>query len=368
MGNTVSGAPEMMVKLPGLLQERHRNGTPRWRVRVEGDKTRRITLPVGPDSPDFLHHYHAARVGELWQPGKTQAVERSLDWLCQRYLDYLARMVAAGQMSDATLRQRRSVLTRLCDHLDPDQTRYGACDMDAPTSAFIAIRDAWADRPGAADNLIKTIRAVYAWSMERGEINYNPIAGIGSINRAGTGAVPWTVDDLQAFKRRHPRGSTPHLWLTLQAFTACRIGDAIWLGRNNERTIDGQIWLEWQPRKKGSAPVCIPMLPPLYEATRASTIIGPAYILTKGGRPYSSAESLRNQVRRWCDDAGLANRTSHGIRKAMGELMAENGCSQHQIMAVMAHTQARTSEVYTRGAERRTLAADGMAALGALNW
>lgn len=359
----------MRVHLPGLLRERHRNGAPRWRVRVEGAPGRRLTLPVGPDHPDFLHHYHAARAGEAWAAGGAAPVERSLDWLCTRYLAHLGRMVAAGQMSADTLRQRRSVLTRLCDHPDADGTRYGACDMDAPTGAFIAIRDAWADRPGAADNLVKTIRAVYAWSIERGEIGHNPAAGIAMINRRPRGgAQPWTAADLAAFRARHPAGTMPHLWLTLHAFTACRIGDAIWLGRGNEVTRGGQVFLEWQPRKKGSAPVSIPMLPPLWHATRAVTVVGPAYVLGKRGAPYRSAESLRNQVRRWCDDAGLPDRSSHGIRKAVAALMAEAGATQHQIMAVMAHTEAKTSEIYTRGASRRALAADGIAALAALEW
>lgn len=360
---------EMRVKLPGLVKEKHRNGSIRWRVRVSGNKAQRIKIPVGPDHADFLHHYHAARAGEEWVPGQARVVERSLDWLCRRYLDYLARMVAAGQMSDDTLRQRRSVLTRLCDHLDPDGDRYGDSDMDAPPAAFIAVRDAWADRPGAADNLIKTIRAVYTWAMERGEIGMNPAAGIGTINKTPKGgAVPWTPDDLRKFRDHHQPGTMAHLWLTIQAFTACRIGDAIWLGRDNEKRRDGVIWLEWQPRKKGSAFVAIPMLPPLYTATRATNVIGAAYILGKRGQPFKTAESLRNQVRTWCDDAGLPGRSSHGIRKAVAELMAEAGCNQHQIMSVMAHTQAKTSEVYTKGADRRILAADGMRALENLKW
>jgi hypothetical protein len=37
-------------------------------------------------------------------------------------------------------------------------------------------------------------------------------------------------------------------------------------------------------------------------------------------------------------------------------------------MAVMSHTQAKTSEVYTKGVQRRILAADGVAALEALDW
>lgn len=360
---------KMRVRLPGLLKEFHRNGSVRWRVRVEGDKRKRITLPVGPDHAEFLEHYYAARAGDEWQPNEAKTVERSLDWLSGRYLAYLGKMVEAGQMSDATLRQRKSVLTRLCDHLDEDGTRYGDCDMDAPAAAFVAARDAWADRPGAADNLIKTIRAVYQWSIERGEISHNPAAGIAAINKAPKGgATPWTPDDLRKFKEKWAKGTVPHLWLTLQAFTACRIGDAIWLGRANEVTAGGKIWLEWQPRKKGSAPVSIPMLAPLIEATRASNVIGPAYILTSKGTPYKTAESLRNQVRKWCDAAGLPDKSSHGIRKAMAGMMAEAGCTQHQIMAVMAHTQAKTSEVYTKGAQRRILASDGMAALAKLRW
>ena len=59
----MTGDASMLVNLPGLLRERNRNGTPRWRVRVEGDKARRITLPVGPDDPDFRNHYEAARAG-----------------------------------------------------------------------------------------------------------------------------------------------------------------------------------------------------------------------------------------------------------------------------------------------------------------
>lgn len=359
----------MRVRLPGLLIERHRNGSKRIRVRVEGDKSRRIAIPVEPGHRDFLNYYHAARAGQVWQPDGDHAVEHSLDWLTGRYLDFLQKMVEAGQMSAATLKQRRSVLGRLCDHLDEDGTRYGECDLDAPSSAFVAVRDAWAAHPGAADNLIKSVRALYKFAIERGEITHNPAAGIGAINRNPKGgATAWTPDDLKAFRKAHPAGTTAHLWLTLQAFTACRIGDAIWLGRSQEVSHNGQIWLEWQPRKKGSAYVSIPMLPPLYQATRASKVQGPAYILNENGQPFKSVETLRVRVQRWCKAAGLQGRSSHGIRKAMAELMAEAGCSQHQIMAVMSHTEARTSEVYTKGAQRKLLAADGIRALANLEW
>lgn len=362
----------MMRDLPGLLVEEHRNGAPRIRVRVKGDKARRLTIPVGLDHPDFLQHYHAARDGQEYVPGRRKVVDRSLDWLCAQYLPFLAKMVEAGQASRATLNQRRSVLTRFCDHQDDDGDRYGDADMDAPQYAIVAVRDAWAATPGAADNLVKTLRALYRFAIARGLARANPAAGIEAINVSKGGAKPWTLADLKRFRETHPKGSTARLWLTLTAFTACRIGDARILGRGHEVQRNGQTFLEWQPGKKGSAPVSIPMLPALQEATRAVTVVGPTYILNDQGRPFASTEALRVRVQRWIAEAGLNKDghklSSHGVRKAVGDFLAENGATQHQIMAVMAHTQAKTSEIYTRGVDRRNLAISAMQSMAGLEW
>ena len=79
-------------------------------------------------------------------------------------------------------------------------------------------------------------------------------------------------------------------------------------------------------------------------------------------------EVLRNRFRKWCDAAGLEGLSSHGVRKAAGHLLAQNGCSQHPIMAIHGHTEAKTSEVYTKGFERWTLAADAMRTLEDMEW
>lgn len=68
----------------------------------------------------------------------------------------------------------------------------------------------------------------------------------------------------------------------------------------------------------------------------------------------------------WCDAAGLTGLSSHGIRKAAGHLMALNGATQYEIMAVHGHNNAETSQVYTNGVDRArlgTLAADKLAGL-----
>ena len=358
----------MRVDYPGLLIEPLKGGM-RYRVRVIGDKKRRVAIPVGPDHPDFKRHYDAARYGETYAaPPITKAARNSLRWLVERYLSHLDAKAAADLGSPATAKQRRSLLTRLCAHQDADGEGYGALDMDMPPQAFVQVRDAWMATPAEADNLIKAARSMYAWAIENGEMAANPVAGIAKIHKPQGGAKPWSTAELRQFLKAYPLGTVQHAWASLCMFTACRLGDALVLGRRHEVERNGQTWLEWQPGKRGSAPMTLPMMPALKRSLRALPVLGPTYLLTTRGKPFSSVNSLGNTVRDWCRSAGLDDRSSHGIRKAMAGLLAEEGCSQHQIMAILAHTQAKTSEVYTRDAERRILAGEAMKTLAGLEW
>ena len=259
---------------------------------------------------------------------------------------------------------------RICSSIrSAKRCGYGANSIRAPKAAFLRLRDDLAHTPGAADNFMKAIRSVYEFAREQGLVEENPATGIKKINtNPKGGAIPWSSDELKAFRQTHPKGTTAHLWLTLQAFTACRIGDVVLFGREHETVRDGILWLDWQPGKKGSAPMSVPILPPLAEAIKAQTVVGPTYLLTSHGKPFSSPESLRNRIRKWCDTAGIERRTSHGIRKATAAVLAEMGCSQHQIMAMLAHTRAQTSEIYTRSAQRRVLAKEASELLATLKW
>ncbi len=278
----------------------------------------------------------------------------------KEYLAWLKAQVDVGVYAPDTLKQRRSKLARLTPYCD-----YA---IEIPQPELIRIRDTMAETPGSADNFIKSIRAMYAWAVERRLCDTNPAIGIGRLNPGMGGAKPWTVDDLLAYRNIHHAGTPAHLCLTLFMFTASRISDAVVLGRGNEFERGGIRCLGWQPKKKGSAYIEIPMLPPLYKATRAATVQGPTYLLTDHGRPFKSPEGLRNRFRKWCDVAGLYDLSSHGIRKAAGHLLAQEGCSQYQIMAIHGHTPAQTSEVYTKGMERWHMAVEAMRTLENMDW
>lgn len=362
---------DMRIDYPGLLREPLPSGNVRWRVRHEKDKTKRTLLNVTPDHPLFLEYYDAARAGiSLAKPeaDKPSAVKGSVGWLVELYTEAMNTMNRQGQMASATVKQRKVFL----DWFREQRGTFRAATM--PPSDLVKLHDLKADTPGAADYFVKAVRAMYAWAILRGLAQSNPGKGIGKLNIEGTGATAWTFEDLRADRDRHPPGTMAHLALTLFMFTACRISDAVRLGRANEITRQGVTWLDFQPGKRGSKRVGIPLLPPLQNALRSGTVVGKTYLLTEQGKPFQSSNAFDNKFRSWVAQAGLvdaegkATRSSHGIRKAAGELLALEGASQYQIMAVHGHASPKTSQVYTDGVDRDALAARAMAKLARMDW
>ncbi len=355
----------MNTRLPGLLCEKLPSGAFRYRVRQEGKKTNRITLTVGPNDSDFFQQYKAARIGV--KPEKatkiiTTAPQGCIQWLADLHVAWLTTEVGHGNQSWKTLKKRKMMLNRLTSIA-------GEFTTDIPRSEIVKFRDMFSNTPVMADDMVAAIRVMYDWGIERGYCAENPAKGIKNFGRKGTGAVPWSVEDLKQFKDHHQPGSMAHLALTLVAFTACRIGDARLLGRQNEITRDGITYIEWQPEKRGASFVSIPIMPQLKKAIRDAKIVSPTnYLVTSHGRPFSSADAISQRFSKWCKEAGLQNRTAHGIRKAVGHILAESGCTQYQIMAIHGHSESRTSEVYTRAVERPELARQAISVMNNLDW
>lgn len=364
---------DMRLNFPGLSR-RVRGKAVAWRVRVEGKPNCKITIPVGPDHPEFLAHYRAARAGDrLDPPTASTETEGTVGWVVQGYLDHLAKQVQAGTASPLTLKERRNLATFvLAQKSDQPRTRgreWRGLPCQIPTAELIAFKDRMLTTPGKARNVWKFMAAAYDHATERGRASSNPFRAVArpKYTSAG-GAKPWSLDDLAQYRKAHPVGTMAHLCLTLFMFTACRIGDAYRLGREHEVRQNGALRLAWQPAKAGSRPVNIPILPPLDRAIRAQTVIGQTYLLTQAGKPFASPEALRNRFQKWCAEAGLEGLSSHGIRKAAGHLMALAGATQYEIMAVHGHANAATSQVYTQEVERASLGSLAASKLAGMDW
>lgn len=212
----------MKIRYPGLLAEKLPSGAIRYRVRIEGDKARRIPISVTPDHPQFVEIYRAARAGVRLTPEATpeeRAIRGSIGWLAAKHLAALEREVAAGAASPLTLKKRVGVMKVLTD-------KYADYAMDMPQAKLVELRDEFVATPARAEGIMEGIRSMYRWAADRGLCAVNPAIGIARIDKGKGGAVPWTADDLRKYRKHYQPGTTPHLALTLLMFTACRIGDA----------------------------------------------------------------------------------------------------------------------------------------------
>ena len=147
-------------------------------------------------------------------------------------------------------------------------------------------------------------------------------------------------------------------------YTGMRRSDVVQLGRQHVK--DG--WIskpQWKGRNRHPTMIEIPMLEPLAEIIAASPTGDWTYLVTEYGRPFAIA-GFGNWFRVRCDEAGLTGLSAHGMRKAGATLLAEKGASTHQLMAVFGWRSIAEAELYTRAADRKRLAREGLALLGEL--
>jgi len=84
--------------------------------------------------------------------------------------------------------------------------------------------------------------------------------------------------------------------------------------------------------------------------------------LTHGDGQAYTPEGFGNWFREQCRKADIPDKCSaHGLRKYGATKLAEAGATEFQIMAFLAHKSTHEAMTYVRDAQRKKLAADGMA-------
>ena len=81
--------------------------------------------------------------------------------------------------------------------------------------------------------------------------------------------------------------------------------------------------------------------------------------MTAFGKPFT-ANGFGNWFRRRCDEAGLPHCSAHGLRKAGATIAAENGATEHQLMAMYGWESPKQAALYTRNADRKRLIGGAM--------
>jgi integrase len=334
----------MNFRLRYIVEDVDRHGNIRIYVRVPG--RRKVRIRERPGTEAFLAAYRAALIDR-----RTASKNGSFASLCRSYYG----SGAFSQLDTSTQSWQRRALERMCE-----------ADGDKPVRLLQARhimqrRDDLAATPGAANNLVKALKAVFKWALSADEVTSNPARDVPRLKYATTGHHSWTIDEVAQYENRHAIGTKARLAMALLLYTAGRREDAVRLGPQHVRS--GRVrFTQAKNEHRSPVEVDLPLHPELAAVISATTAGHLAFLVTEYGRPFTPA-GFGNKMREWCNEAGLPQCSAHGLRKAAATRLAERGATTHEIMAVTGHQTLAEAERYTRAAERKRLADSGMSKL-----
>jgi integrase len=343
-----------------LFSPRRKNGLPKycsWNLdrfgkrRVRFRKRGFTTYLVGiPWSEDFMRRYAAALEGVHALAidigaGRTRA--GSFNELCAKYY----RSVGFQNLRPSSQIKYRSLIEAV--RASCDGTGGDALMIELRRDHIVSLVESRARERGkqSANNWLKTIRVLLNFALDERLIDHNPALGIKRYRMEGDGHATWTEADVASFEARHPQGTMARLALELLLGTGQRRGDVVSMGWQHHR--DGRIFVSQQ---KTRSKLLIPIGPSLKAALADIPRTRLTFLLSERGVPFT-AGAFGKWFRQRCNEAGLPQRSAHGLRKLMAKRLADAGCTLDEIKAITGHRTAAEVLRYTKDASQ-VLAAD----------
>jgi site-specific recombinase XerD len=272
---------------------------------------------------------------------------------------------------------KRNLLDAVC--LEPistaDQRLIGSLPYAIVNAGPIkSLRDRRPTTEGANGRL-KALRGLFAWAVEEKLMTRNPAKDVPYLKSKSTGFHTWTVEEVRQYEERHPIGTKARLALGLLLFTGQRRSDVATLGKQHIRkpehmpaelrALHPGRWLsfrQYKGRNRSPVDLTIPVLSGLEEILAESQCGDLTFLVTAFGNGFTHA-GFGNWFRDRCNEAGRRHCSAHGVRKAGATIAAEQGATSHHLMAIFGWKKIAQAEVYTKAAEQKRMAAQGVAAL-----
>lgn len=346
-----------------------RHGKERWRYRANRH-AKPIPLRGLPGSTEFDENYTAAVQGKtavvVAMPGASlpqtfnaarRLLEASIEW---------------GQLDPETqINKGRKLKLFLERPVDPAfKLTWG--DTPVVKMDFHQLDALIADvslNHGAnvAKRWLEQINALIMVALRAKWINFHPGFGLTVSPIKSDGHQEWPREIREQFETFHPVGTPARTTYELGFWLGNRRSDIVRL-RNEQRvtvdfeTEDGSFKVvkafafrqKKNERLNGGKEMFLPIMP----RVDASIPSHSGFVLTTtraGGKPYS-AKALTGMMQDWTAQAGIApGYTLHGLRKSLGNYLAELGLSARQIMEVLGHSNLAAAEVYVRKANAKKL-------------
>ncbi|MDO9641353.1 MAG: tyrosine-type recombinase/integrase [Pseudotabrizicola sp.] len=308
----------------------------RWRHR-KGGRTTSLGTEYG--SAEFIRRYAvatnsaplhpsdiAARVPSRFQQG---TLSRLIDeWYKSAHFEALGKGTRKGYRCQAE-RLRGSYGDYLVQAMQPKQIR----DMMA----------AKAGMPNAANNVLRILRFILDVALEKGLIGHYVARDVKKYATPDEGFHTWTEKEISAFYAVHHPGTVPHTCMTIMLYTGAARKDAASMGRAN--LCDGRICYS-----KNATKTCagVEVNIPIHSALAACLALVPPefkfFIQTAKGTELTPG-TLGNYMRKWCNEAGLPQCSSHGLRKACERRLGEAGMKEQEIASVLGFVDTTTPHI-----------------------
>lgn len=289
-----------MSPWPNVTRFIDRHGHERWRWRKLGYPT--VTLHGEPGSPQFMADMERARQSAPLAVGKHKVGPGTFAALCVEYYQSAAWR-ALGPITQATYRGELERFRAKAGHVPIRLMR---------RQDVLRFMDEKAATPSAANNLLKVLRLVMRYALDRDQIAADPTYKVRKAKIQTDGFTAWPESAIAAYEARWPSGTRQRLALALLLHTGQRRGDVVRLGRQHIK--DGR--LRFKQSKTGNE-LSIAVTPELRAETRSGAegsddvpsdrLRGPVH----GGR-------IRQLVPRPMR-GGRARRRADGARTAQGE-------------------------------------------------
>lgn len=340
-----------MAKLELRYVQRYRDRHGRLRHYYRRPGVKRTPLPGEVGSAEFMAAY-ADAAGLKVEGGAGQGRSRP----------QTINALIAAYYASAAFKKKLQPGTQHAYRLQLDKFREAHGDKSAiriePRHLNAIFEKLAGEAPAQTSNLRKRLNAVFRLAVRMGWRSDNPVRETDKIAYDVEGHTPWTEDDIAQFRKYWGEGSKPVRALTVLLTTGCRRSDAHVMGRQHVK--DGNVRVK---QAKGGAWVIIPAHKDLIALVDDMPADQMTFILTEYGKPFT-----RGGFTNWFGEratlAGLDGLTPHGLRKAVGRRLAEAGCSEKQIAAVLGHTDPNTAKIYTKDADQARLASDAMGKIG----
>jgi len=205
--------------------------------------------------------------------------------------------------------------------------------------------------PAAANNWLRMVRMLLRFAITQGMRKDDPTLTVKSVRKTSEGHEPWPDEEIERYRAFHKLGTRARMAMEVLYATTMRRSDLVRVGRQNVR--DGILSFK---QKKTKVWVEIPLLQEAQQAIDALKHEHLTFLVTTFNKPFT-ANGFGNWFHDRCKEAGIKKGLSaHGLRGAGATRLANEGCTDHQIMAWGGWTTLKEVQRYTRKANRRRLA------------